>query len=257
MAKARRPLAIRDVGELLKRSPRTGEAILVGGQALNVWAVHFGLAAETAALSDDIDFFGSRAQAIAAGLDWGAKVATPSLDDQTPNSAVVMVEVDDEERGIDFLNSIAGVESRELSRWASTVSGGTYGFKVMHPLHVLQSQLENVYGVLDRRNERAGEYYAGRVALAIQVTAHAVTEILDAASKREALKAAERIAAMAVKRPALEAWHRDHLDLLGAIPEHKAWSPQFLNKRLPQVTARVEAMRQKYVSRLTRGGSGK
>jgi len=80
----RRPLSVYDVGALLARSPHSREAILVGGQALNIWAVHYDLAAASAVVSNDIDFFGSRANAIAAGLEWGAEVRTPALDDHTP-----------------------------------------------------------------------------------------------------------------------------------------------------------------------------
>jgi hypothetical protein len=131
-----RPLFIRDVGELLQWSAHARNIVLVGGQALNVWAVRFGLAAEATAVSRDIDFFGSRADAIAAGLDWHASVETAALDDHTPNAAVVIVNIDNEERGIDFLSSIAGVDSEELQRWAATSRGGTYEFRLMHPLHV-------------------------------------------------------------------------------------------------------------------------
>ena len=146
-----RPLSVRDVGELLQRSPRARHVVLVGGQALNIWAVWFGLAAETTAVSRDIDFFGSRADAVAAGLDWHADVNTASLGDHTPNAATVIVTIDDEQHGIDFLSSLAGVESAELRRWAGKVRSGAYELRVMHPLHVLQSQIENVYGVLRRR----------------------------------------------------------------------------------------------------------
>jgi hypothetical protein len=230
------------------RSPRARNAILVGGQALNIWAVRLGLAPEAAAVSEDIDFFGSRADAIGAGLDWQATVYAASLDDHTPNAAVVVVvvDIDNEERGIDFLSSIAGVDSEELRRWATKVRGRTYDFYVMHPLHVLQSQMENVYGALHRRDEPEGEYYVQRVALAVTVAAGVIAELLEAGRAREALKAAERIATIAAARPGLAAWRRDELEVLAAIPDHPGWPKRFLASRQPQIRKSVRSKRDKH-----------
>jgi hypothetical protein len=239
----KRPLSVRDVGELLHRSARARNAILVGGQALNVWAVHYGLAAETAAVSQDIDFFGSRADAIAAGLDWDAEVLTATLDDHTPNSAVVLIEIDNEERGIDFLGNIAGVDSAELRRWAATVRGEGFEFCVMHPLHVLQSQFENIYGILRRRDEPGGDYYVDRLRLAVKVVGSSICTLLHDARTREALNAVERVAEIAVKRPALTAWQRDGLDALNAIPDHMSWPAEFIDRRREQIEKRVARKR--------------
>jgi hypothetical protein len=240
-----RPLFIRDVGELLQWSAHARNIVLVGGQALNVWAVRFGLAAEATAVSRDIDFFGSRADAIAAGLDWHASVETAALDDHTPNAAVVIVNIDNEERGIDFLSSIAGVDSEELQRWAATIRGGTYEFRLMHPLHVLQSQLENVYGTLHRRDEPGGEYYVARASLSIEVAKAALVDMLDAGRWRESLRAAERIAKLAVTRVGLAAWARDSVDVSAAIPAHAGWPKRLVATQLPQIERDVRTRRGK------------
>lgn len=92
-----RPLSVRDVARLLNASRQCRSAILVGGQALNIWAVGTGLVKEEAAYSSDIDFFGSRADALAAGNDWGGATHLASFDDFTPNAGVVVVKIDDEE----------------------------------------------------------------------------------------------------------------------------------------------------------------
>ena len=244
-----RPLSVRDVGELLQRSPRARDVVLVGGQALNIWAVRFGLAAEATAVSRDVDFFGTRADAVAAGLDWHADVHAASLDDHTPNSATVIVSIDDERHGIDFLSSIAGVEPEELRRWSAKVRGTAYEFRVMHPLHVLQSQIENVYGVLRRREEQGGDYYIGRVALAIEIAAAAIAELLEARRTREALKAAERIATIAAGRPALVAWARDKVDVLTAIPRSLGWPKRFAETRRPQIERDVRERRNRRARR--------
>jgi hypothetical protein len=237
---------VQDVGELLARSPRARDAVLVGGQALNVWAVNYGLAAETAAVSDDIDFFGGRSTALAAGLDWHShKIHTPAFDDHSPNAAVVFVEIENSERGIDFLDQILGVDSDELRKSANVVRGAEYSFRVMHPMHVLQSQLENTYGALHRRDEEGGDYYAGRVRLAVAVVAAHVGRVLEEQPVRAALKLAERIGALASVRSSLEAFHRDRIDVLSSIPTHPAWPAKFVKDRLPRIRVHVDEKRRK------------
>ncbi|MEX2124795.1 MAG: hypothetical protein WD795_12950 [Woeseia sp.] len=206
-----------------------------------------GLHTEAAALSHDIDFFGNRADALAAGRDWKAKTNIADFDDYTPNAAVVVVEIDSEKHGIDFMSSIAGVDSTELRERAVQVQAPGYDFYVMHPLHVMQSQLENVYGSLRRRNDPNGEYYAGRVALAIQVAGVSISDLLDAKRTRDALRFSERMGQLALSNPGLNAWLRDGVDVLDAIQEHSGWPGKFVSKRLPQIRDQVQVERDKFV----------
>jgi hypothetical protein len=119
----------------------------------------------------------------------------------------------------------------------------------MHPLHALQSQIENVYGVLRRRDEQGGNYYIGRVALAIETAAAAIAELLEARRTREALKAAERIAAIAAGRPALAAWARDKVDVLTAIPRSPGWPKRFAETRRAQIERDVRERRNRRARR--------
>lgn len=233
------------MAQLLDRSPQTRAAILVGGQALNVWAIRFGLRTEASTLSDDIDFFGSRTDALAAQRDWHGKASIAGFDDVTGNAATVVVEIDDESHSIDFLSSIAGVDSEELRRFAVPLTGRGYSFNVMHPLHVLLSQLENVYGSPGRRDEADGEYYAARARLGVAVAAGAIRELLAAARPRDALRFAERVGELARSRAGLKAWLIDGVDVLEAIQTHDQWPRQFVDKRLPQLRERVAATREK------------
>ena len=63
-----RPLSVRDVGELLQRSPRTRDVVLVGGQALNIWAIWFGLAALATGVSPYFDLLVIGAGAVAEDI---------------------------------------------------------------------------------------------------------------------------------------------------------------------------------------------
>ena len=240
----RTPLGLPEVADLLDQSPRTREAILVGGQALNVLAVHYGLDAIATAVSDDIDFFGDAALAREAGMAWGGRTRQAGMDDHTPNSALVLVEIHGQTHQIDFMAQILGVQADELEAWAATVDVDGKKFRVMHPLHVLQSQVENVYGVLDRR--RMGPRAISRTGLAVRVAECVMRDYLESGDARAALKAAARVAEIAATKAGLRAWHTDGLDLLTAIPAHSPWPVDFLDKGLPDLGDRLSKKREQY-----------
>lgn len=237
-------MGLPEVADLLDQSPRIREAILVGGQALNVLAVHYGLDAIATAVSDDIDFFGDAALAREAGKAWGGRTRKAGIDDHTPNSALVLIEISGQTHQIDFMAQILGVQANELEAWAATFEVDGKKFRVMHPLHVLQSQMENVYGVLDRRS--MGPRAISRTALAVKVAERIMRDYLDSGDVRAALKAAERIAEIAATKAALRAWHADGLDPLTAIPSHNKWPVDFLEKRLPQIRDMLSKQRARY-----------
>lgn len=243
MPDERKPLGIKQVEALLAKSPETKDAILVGGQALNVLAVHYGLASVATALSDDIDFFGDAHKAVAAGKAWDGKTKTATLDDHTPNSAFVVINIGGTPHQIDFMAQIQGVQVQELHDWAAVIEADGASFRVMHPLHVLQSQIENVYGVLNRRSW--GPRMVQRVNLSIQVTESAIRERLEQDAIRDALKMVERIAEIAAGSPALRGWREDNVDVLLAIPEHPRWPAAFSSRRLPQIHKHIAQKREK------------
>lgn len=249
----RTPLGLPEVADLLDQSPRTRAAILVGGQALNVLAVYYGLDAIATAVSDDIDFFGDAALAREAGKAWGGRIRQAGMDDHTPNSALVLVEIHGQTHQIDFMAQILGVQANELEAWAASFEIDGKQFRVMHPLHVLQSQVENVYGVLDRRS--MGPRAINRTGLAVRVAERIMRDYLDSGDIRAALKAAERVAEIAATKAGLRAWHADGLDLLTAIPSHRKWPVEFLEKRLPQIQATLSKQREQYARQQVRASS--
>jgi len=249
----RTPLGLTEVADLLDQSPHTREAILVGGQALNVLAVYYGLDAIATAVSNDIDFFGDAALAREAGKAWGGQTRKAGMDDHTPNSALVLVDIHEQTHQIDFMSQILGVQAGELQAWAATIEVNGKKFRVMHPLHVLQSQVENVYGVLDRR--RMGPRAISRTGLAARVAERTIRKYLDGGDIRAALKAAERVAEITATRAGLRAWHDDALDLLTAIPSHAKWPVDFLEKRLPQIRDKLSKQRENYARQQMRGSS--
>jgi hypothetical protein len=163
LAAKRAPLPRSTVIKLASVLGLEDHAFIVGGQALNLWAERYArhrpdLVAYGPFTSKDLDYFGYRdaAEKLAAAL--GGKVLLPDPDDHTPNSALVMAEIDGREIEIDFLSDVAGVKANALEREAVELIVPVHGegvdqlaIPVMHPLHCLQSRIANV-ATLGRRD---------------------------------------------------------------------------------------------------------
>lgn len=159
------------------------------------------------------------------------------FDDATPHSAVLKVTIDGypEPIIIDYLAAIIGLESRAIARSAITVAVEKESLRVLHPLHLLEAKIWNLYRLETKRTPAGIE----QARLAIEIVAAFVDQAQM--SDKELLKAIEVIARFAATVPARYA--RDHfsLDCLNAIPAsvfHEGILPaDFHTKRWPQLLA--------------------
>ena len=236
-----RGLSFSHVQRLLERVPDLRGSVLVGGQALNYWAGQYRITNYGQALSFDIDFLGGGAAAEEVALIIGGKVTLADIaNPHSPNTALVTTEIDGVVHHIDFLSSLHGFSISELRRvkdWAIEVRphGGGPTILVMHPVHCLESVLENTYGAaLNRREGPAGVRAAERVRLAIDACRCMALEYLDQARERDALRIAEKVHAMSIGGPALRAQHEDDVDVTRAIP-HERMPKAFIDRRWPQL----------------------
>jgi hypothetical protein len=137
-------------------SPENG-AFLVGGQALNFWAERYSEKAPELIdygpfASKDIDFFGNGAAAAKLAKALGGTVNYPSMDNHTPNSAIVTAVVLGHRIHIDFLLDVAGPPADKLAKQMVSIDyplrsagqNASVPVGVMHPLHCLQSRASNV-----------------------------------------------------------------------------------------------------------------
>lgn len=256
-----RRLSYRQVLELVAGKP-VDELILVGGQALNAWAQALDVAGESsagphgAALSDDIDFLGLAPAAIALADAMGARVAVATLDDQTPNAALLTFDFEGEKNVIDVLHSLAGFSHAELEQvraWAAIPempAALQSKLRVMHPAHCLQSQLENVYGALNRRAGPDGPRNANRVRLASEIVHRAVTRYLDEGEAPSARAVLEKVHELARRGPGLRAFALDAVDVAAGSSRDPRLGDDFLGKRVPQLERYLGGARGKYQRRL-------
>lgn len=265
-----RRLSIRDVRAVVEKVPDLSGIVLVGGQALNFWAEALGIANENSqgpygpAVSGDIDFLGSATAALAFGEAAGGKVKIAGMDDaHSPNTALVILDIEGERHVIDFLGGMKGFSHQELERVRRSampvglVPGRQQPILVMHPVHCLKSQIENIYGhQLNRRAEVGGDRYVGRVKLAVEACKRITVRHLEQGDTRAALKVAEKVHALSLLPAALRARFEDGVCVEEGIPDSPAMPKDFLEKRLPQLRHVLERKIGKYRRIHARSGTG-
>lgn len=154
-----RPLSYRDFKKILTKL--TGaEIVLVGGQALNIWAEYYlpgcqELAATGPYVSKDIDFCAAPAAVIDCANRLSLEPILPKDFEPTPNTgAVIFLDEEGEERQIDFLERPFGLLPTDVFNTAIPYNlldedGNPTEIRigVMHPERCMESRVHNVIGL--------------------------------------------------------------------------------------------------------------
>jgi hypothetical protein len=179
-------------------------------------------------------------RSFAKAVDGRAYVA--NMDDAfSPNSGVVAFNFQGETREIDFLANMAGFTPTELPtvrKWAHTVplrETSTSFLAVMHPMHCLQAQLENIYGTLNRRDSEEGLRYVSRVRLAIEACRRLSAKSVAEGDPKTATTIAEHVHVLSYLKSALRARYQDGLRVEDGIYSGPEMPPEFLKLRIPQM----------------------
>ncbi len=227
-------------------------AIIIGGQAVNLWAMKFAerlpeLAPYRPYTSRDLDFYGGRVEAKRLLAILGGRGKLNDGTDPSPNAAVIEIVLEDR-RGlvIDVLTGVFGVSSSELIRtavaWIPRESGIDSELSVIHPLLLLESKLACLRGL--SQQGRQDRKHAKMMAV---VTHGWLTD--QSSQPRSVFKAVERIAALMLTPDGLNG-HALGIDLWDAIPlEHwkdkESFAP-FFAQRLPQLRDEIDQRRTGY-----------
>ena len=227
-----------DAAKLIAQT-NTEHTVLIGGQAVALWCQRFGIEPRLPALTEDVDYLGTRAEAkrISARLDIPHKLEIATLADATPNSAVLLVELEGypDPVLVDYLAGIIGVESKAIQRSAVVVEYQGEELRVLHPLQLLQAKVWNLYRLEAKRTPEGIE----QARLAIQVVAAFVEHA--GMTQRELLDVIEVLGRFAATAPAMFVAKTFGLNCLDAIPQSvfkEGVLPQgFHAKRWPQIRA--------------------
>jgi hypothetical protein len=229
------------------------DGILVGGQALAIWARYFNVAPPSALESGitlDLDFLGTRADAersqerLSKTLRVPVDLIKSDMSDATPNSAKILIREYNQRDvpvEIDFLIGLAGFtpsDEQSLRLSAVDIEVGDTIIKVMHPVDCLMSRVYNVHRLPEKRSPTS----IAQCHLAIAVVNAYLTDVCrlgSNAQRGEGLKMTERVVKLALSSPGINLAVEFGIDLLAAIPANEFSSNQFREKRWPQIQQAV------------------
>lgn len=178
------------------------DTILVGGQALAFWSSYYGVALPSSAITKDADFLGSRADVARIARGLGGQAHYPHEQALTALTGQVTKDLPGNDYiNIDVLFRLHGdVTTSAVRARAVHIELAGVGFKMLHPMDVLQGRLENLYSLKEKQDEHGVAQLVLAIAMARVFMAEEATRGRgnDAAQKRPVvLKHLSRVANMA------------------------------------------------------------
>ena len=232
-----------EVAEILRASKEI--AILVGGQALSVWANFYEVAIPSVLstqVTRDVDFIGSADTAlkVKGGLsngDW--KFEQIRSDALSPVTAQLTLKTQDGLKEIDFLGSILGLDTDDVRRRAVSVdlADGSV-VTVLHPLDVLASRLHNLAELEEKRNEKG----VAQAQLAISIAGAFLRDGVAHGNERELFNQIERIRVIVTNEKIAAICREFALDVLSCVPLEQITNENFKTRRWPQIKREVQSM---------------
>jgi hypothetical protein len=225
-------------------------ALLVGGQALATWAVHYGIQPVgelSRAVTMDADFIGTSdiAERLQRSLGSPWKLRKGTLDDFGGQIAKVYATVPEEGiKQIDFVSGIVGLDTDDVRKRASqiTLADGVT-IQLLHPLDVLESRLRNLDSLPSKRNVIGVAQARLAVSVVRAFIEHYMDEGGDPRTVRQAVKRVEKLALDT--RLSRVAFTYD-IDVLAAIPVDRIVYSRFREEQWPRIFARLNTKREKF-----------
>ena len=236
------PLSLQEVATILSIcSPR---GLLVGGQALAFWADHLSVERPpslASVVTADADFIGDSALARDLGKRLRWKTWIPTLDDATPQTGKVTRRTRHGVKQVDFLSGVVGLTTKDLLRRAVEMHVPGIGtLRVMHPVDVLDSRIQNLHLLPEKRNERG----IAQAQLAVDMARAYLRQEIAARGERAGLRLLERIADVALDIASVRVFLLYGIDPLAAVPLDAFRTTTALHKkRWPQIERDVRKKR--------------
>jgi len=210
--------------ELLSQLPEelAERIVLIGGQALLLWAEYYlidqstGLQYEFLA-SNDLDFMGKRPEVIECAAAWHAEHKLPGLDDNTPQSGIVVLNNSGLFHTIDFLSSVYGISDKDVHTYSDKMVFGNKHIKVLSPPLCLKSRIENLSGL--NYSEELQKREAVRIIAAMEVTKSYFLDICASGEPRTLSNAVTyTMRHILLNRAGLSVSSKFNIDLAEAFP---------------------------------------
>jgi hypothetical protein len=193
--------------------------VLVGGQAVNLWAVLLGVEVTSLFLTRDIDLVGDRREALLANkrITLPHELFLASQDDSSINAVVIAVHFpgDKEATPIDYLMTLYGLDRDKIESSAVNVAIDELIIRVIHPILLLQSKVCN----LNLKAKCTAEGYQQALLAIDIVRAFLESTLLNhQISARKNLKMLHQVITFSKSRYAVTAHQEFGLDTLDALP---------------------------------------
>lgn len=238
----------------IAKYPDPDKFVLVGGQSLVGWMLYYDIPvpqSDYPALTQDVDFVGARKEAEFLAKELGGTVRFATIDDHTPNTAVVTWQPPGAEKKkllLDFLSGILGVADADVRRLAVDIQfPGQHPVKILHPLLCLVSRLENLHRLAIKRTKNG----ITQARMAVEVAGCFLNEELaknTPEAEKQAIKAVHRIVDAAASQAGVSAFISYGIDPLAPIAktiEAFVHYPMFAKKDWPTQVAKVQRERMK------------
>jgi hypothetical protein len=237
------------------------EAVVVGGQAVNLWAYQYSLTnpqlqAYLPFASEDLDFYGGRVEAMLCKEILGGEVTLNQDFDPSPNAGVVIVNRDDRVLRIDFLASVFGLNDSEITGTAVPFIGqerlAGVGIKVLHPILCLEGKLRCLRGL-----PQGGRQDLKHVQMSLLCMREMLKHLCSLEDNRPGLKMTERVMNSGLREDGLNVWHHHQVNIESAVPiqllselSNEKWK-RFCEIRWPQYLEQLNAKRSHYQAIMT------
>jgi len=229
------PLSVTQLGKALSV---VGEgAVLVGGQALMMWATIYDIDPKnddgSTVVTTDADFLGNKTHVENLARNFhGAKTYPPKYGVSALTGTVQVAVSPDEHIVIDVIHSLVGLASESVSKRAFTEPN--VDCLVMHPIDVLHSRVANIADLTDKRTIDS----IRQAKLALRITSAYIESTAadpDPAVAKLAMVAAERVTEIAKSRAGKFVTKEYGLSFLDAVPAHAIKNDQFQTHRWPRM----------------------
>lgn len=211
------PGQLRPLLEAISRS----DAVIVGGQAINLWSELYGRDEEPwrslrPFTSRDLDALASAAALLECARLTGGEARFPEPGQGTVNTGQLSVLLDGRPVDADFLSEVKGLNNQEIRQTARAVLWQGLTLRLLHPILCVESKTINLMRIQQEPEERQDHKHL-RLALA-NAREFLVEQTANPATHPIIVRWAQRLRSLATDQLGLEAARVHAIDYRGAIP---------------------------------------
>lgn len=216
--------------------------VLVGGQALGYWMDRYGIQSpdDLPFISRDIDFLtqsaGDKTEVIRLA---GVLGGHPLIPDGRALTALVGQAVrpggDGQHINIDVVFKVFGANTDKVREAALTVEDGAIAFRVMHPMDVLKSRLDNLHGLPEKQNELGEQQLRISIEVAKEFQRHMAKENATARRRSLTLPFVKFIESLALGDAGRKVAQRHGICVADAVAPEVIADAGFRKNKLPQL----------------------